>query len=302
MRSLASTLAPTLLLPVLTAGCASHLSSSLTVVERAVGRSAYDVPIELQRGMPIVEFQTQGRTLRMIVDLGGTHDVAMIKSTLRELDVHFTGRSTFVSSAFGVIRRSREFILPEARLAELSLRNLHGYEVHDERLQIPGPPGESPTQYDGYIGIGLLRQFNLLVDYPNDRIVLSAHDSDPPVDVDSWPSSSFRDGRQGVISPIHLNGTRMLANWDTGANHTVIRANRVEASRPRWSFNEHQDAVTFESLAIGGFDIGSFDLVLMDFRQPNVTVILGTNLFERRAVWFDFSMRRLWIDPVGRSE
>lgn len=274
-------------------GCASPPAVGYAPAPAASGTV---VPLRIVNYLPVVEVQTQGRTLQLIVDLGGTDALSLSQSALAELEVEFTGRSRTIFDAFGRLWRGREFFVPEVDLAGLALRDVRGYEIPDSRFNIPGGSGAEDAQLDGYIGVDLLRQFNVLVDYPNGRLVFVEHDAPPPVAIDDWPGSRFSFGRAGVVSPIRLDGRRIRANWDTGASHTVIRSDRANPDWPRWQRGP-EEAVTAESLNIGGEDFGAFDLVLMDFRQPSVDVIIGTNLFEQRAVWFDFVNLRLAIDP-----
>lgn len=263
------------------------------VTSPAVGGSV--VPVEMVHSLPVVEVVMQDRHWRLIVDLGGTDALSLSTSALRDLQVHFTGRHRHIFDAFGKLWRGREFVVAEIMLADLKLYGVRGYEIPDNRFNIPSNRGAEDVQLDGYIGVDLLRQFNLLVDYPNNRLVLADHAAQPPVMIDNWASSKF-DNYAGVTSYITLDGQRRRANWDTGASHTVIRPGRTGASWARWTYGDYE-AVTSPSLSIGGSDLGEFDLVLLDFRKPRVDVILGTNLFESRAVWFDFVQQEVAVEP-----
>lgn len=255
-----------------------------------------DVPVTFENDLPVVEFVVEDHTLRLIVDLGGTDAVSLSASAAEQLDLRWSGRSRSVADAFGRMWRSREFVIPRAELAGLTLDGVRGYEMHDGRFNIPSAGGRPPVQLDGYIGVDLLRRFNLLVDYPNGRFRLVAHDAPPPVDTSAWATSAFEFGRPGVTSRIGLDGVSRLATWDTGANHTVIRPDRVSRSAPRRQ-RTTGDEMTSAELTIGGTPLGSLELVLLDFRQPSVDVILGTNLFRDHATWFDFTASRLAVEP-----
>jgi hypothetical protein len=253
------------------------------------------VPLTVENFLPVVEVAAGDKTLRLALDLGGTDALSLSQSAASDLDVEWTGRHRFVLDAFGRLWRGREFIVPEVTIADLTLHGVRGYEIPDSRFQIPGMDGDV-MQLDGYIGVDLLNKFNVLVDYPNGRLVLLDHAAAPPGGVDDWPGTPFTFDRKGVVSRIMLDGRPIVANWDTGATHTVIRPDRALPHWPRWQRGP-QEAVTAESLAIGGAELGAFNLVLLDFRQPRVDVIIGTNLFEQRAVWFDFAGKRLAVDP-----
>lgn len=257
------------------------------------------IPLTLLHNMPVVDLHTQRRTLRLIVDLGGTDALALTKSTLRDLNVRWTGGNTWVADAFGTLHRSREFILPDASLGGLDLHGVHGYEVHDGRVLLPGPPGDPPLQLDGYVGLDLLRLFNVLVDYPNDRLVLADPQAPLPVDITHWATSPFDLSRVGITSRFTAAGRSMDVVWDTGANWTCIRPASVPPDQPRRTRGREQ-AVKLSSVIIGGRDVGPLTAVILDFRQPNVDLIVGTNLFRECAAWFDFTQRRLAVQP--RSE
>jgi hypothetical protein len=262
-------------------------------IERVSGLAATGavVPVTLERDMPIVELHSQGRTLRLIVDLGGADALAITESALAHLDVRWTGGSKHVSDAFGKSTRSREFVLEDARLGELGLHGVRGYVIPESRLRQNG----LPENLDGYIGHGLLGTMNLVVDYPNHRLTLSGG-APPPVDIHGWAQSTFDFSAKGVTSLIDIEGRNLKAVWDTGANHTVIRPRNVPSHLPRRT-TRHNEIVTASSIRIGGLDLGPLDLCLLDFTQPNVEVIIGNNLFAEHVVWFDFTNKRLAIDP-----
>jgi hypothetical protein len=250
------------------------------------------VPLTIERDMPIVELHTQDRALRLIVDLGGADALAITESALAQLDVKWTGGSKRVFDAFGKSSRAREFVLADARLGELDLHNVRGYIIPEERLRQNG----LPERLDGYVGHGLLGAMNLLVDYPQQRLVFVPADAPPPIDISHWTHSPFEFGTAGVTSRIEIDGRDMKAVWDTGANHTVIRPKRVPPDLPRRTtrFNEF---ATAGSIRIGDRDLGPLDLSLLDFRHPNVDVIMGNNFFAEHAIWFDFANERLAVGP-----
>jgi hypothetical protein len=250
------------------------------------------VPLALERDMPIVELHAQDRKLRLIVDLGGADALALTEPSLASLNVGWTGGSKHVSDAFGRSTRSREFVLERARLGDLDLHGVRGYVIPESRLHQAG----LPENLDGYVGHGLLGAMNLLVDYPQQRLMLVPREAPSPLDISECAHSAFEFKRVGVVSRIAIAGRTLTTVWDTGANRTVIRPHSVPPGLPRRT-TQRNEIISVESVQIGEQDTGPLDLYLLDFSQPNVDVIMGNNFFAEHAVWFDFANERLAVEP-----
>ncbi|HKS15993.1 MAG TPA: hypothetical protein VJU16_01705 [Planctomycetota bacterium] len=246
------------------------------------------IPLILERGLPWVDVRIGERTLRLLVDLGGFDTVALSPASLEGMHVTWTGRTRTTYSAMGRMASAREYELPSMVLGGVVFNAVRGTE---DVLQ----GEERPANRAGYIGLGLLQRFNLVIDYPERELVLLWPDVAPPPDYDvpSWPSTEFGAGVNGVISTVVVDGSPRRLVWDTGASHCVLKSG-LQGAAPKEGKHPVFTAKRFE---VGGRDLGPVELVLLDFKQPPADGFIGYSFFAKHAVHVDFRKRRLAVRP-----
>jgi hypothetical protein len=133
--------------------------------------------------MAWVTARASGRPLRLLVDLGGFDAVALVPDELKELPVTWTGRERTTISAMGKTATAREYSLADFELGGVQFPDVRGYED-----LLHGPARD--VKRAGYVGLGLLRRFRLIIDYPARQLVLIWPDAPTPrgYDVTNWPA------------------------------------------------------------------------------------------------------------------
>jgi predicted aspartyl protease len=248
------------------------------------------IPIHLEGGMPWVDAEIDGRTVRLLLDLGGFDSVALIPRELEEIQVTWTGRSRTTFSAMGESARAREYMLKDFRLGGIVFPEVRGYEdlLHGKQRAVAR---------SGYLGLGILRRFRVVIDYPARQLVLIWPDVATPsdFDIERWPTASLTSSSEGVMARVNLDGVDRLMVWDTGASHCVLKSG-LEGSAPVRELSGHPFAST-KSLLIADHDFGPTDFALLDFKQPKADGFIGYSFFAKHAVYVDFEKRILAIKP-----
>ena len=248
------------------------------------------IPIHLEGGMPWVDATIDGRTVRLLLDLGGFDAVALIPRELDEIQVTWTGRSRTTFSAMGESARAREYLLKDFRLGGIVFPEVRGFEdlLHGKQRAVAR---------SGYLGLGILRRFRLIIDYPARKLVLIWPDAATPSDyaVERWPSVGLSSNSDGVMARVNLDGADRLMVWDTGASHCVLKSG-LEGGAPVRDLSGHPFA-GLKSMIIGDHDFGAQDFALLDFKQPKADGFIGYSFFAKHAVYVDFEQRLLAIKP-----
>ncbi|HTF57903.1 MAG TPA: hypothetical protein VK661_11790 [Planctomycetota bacterium] len=248
------------------------------------------IPLVLDRGMAWIDVIIAGRAFRLLLDLGGFDTVALTPESLQGMAVTWTGRTRTTLSAMGDVAKAREYVLPAMELGGVVFRELRGTEdlLKGEKRVV---------QRTGYLGLGLLQRFNLIIDYPARELVLLWPNVAPPAAyaVEEWPSTEFASGVNGVVATVEIDGSKRRLVWDTGASHCVLKTG-LQGSAPVRKEGDYS-VCTLKAFDVGGHDFGPVDFVLLDFKQPPADGFIGYPFFGKHAVFVDFRNHRLAVRP-----
>ena len=246
------------------------------------------VPLTLEGGMPWVDAKIGGRPVRLLLDLGGFDAVALIPDELKEIQVTWTGKSKTTFSAMGEAARAREYVLPEVELGGILFPDVKGYEdlLHGKNRSVSRV---------GYLGLGLLRRFRVVIDYPARQLVLIWPDAPmpEPYNIQDWPTIDFEAGKDGVVARAKVNGIDRLFVWDTGASHCVLKTG-LQGAAPVRPIEGHPFAA-IESFRLAGEEFGPLDFAMLDFKMPKADGFVGYAFFVKHAVYIDFANRKLSV-------
>jgi hypothetical protein len=243
-----------------------------------------------------VAVNIQGISLRLMVDTGYFAPLSINSDVLDRLDVEFTGRKAS-RDMHGKIYLAREYVLPELSLGELTLSDVPGVENLT-----------SPSGFDGTVGLELLRNFNLLLDYRGGRFTLLRKDRRPQeLAEDGW--FRYRGGISASFE-VSLDGTneRYAIGLDSGCSYTTVDSDSPlgRALRATLGEDERYQAVTEagETLFVypdvhllldGRYDLGPSTCVVTDIHPPVGDGFLGYDLFWNSTVFVDHEAGEIWL-------
>jgi len=247
---------------------------------------AVRVPLVPRQGGPVVEVRIGEKTIPLLLDLGGFDTIALSPEALENVQVAWTGKTRIVQDALGNAFRSREYRLPEVAVGPWTWSDLVGNEYHHCQQA-------TEALRNGYLGLGMLRRFTLIIDQPRGILVLLRPGDPVPREypVDWWIEIPFPAGGTGVRTAATMRGRELRVVWDTGASHSLLK--------PAWadpagvSKTGKHPRYTTPTFVLGGREYGPLEFVLMDFKEPPADVLLGQNFLATRPVLVDFARRRL---------
>lgn len=270
----------TLLIGLLTLGVSALLAGCSGVVKPAEievvnrGQSPWRATLTAVNHRPLTIVECQGRKLTLMIDTGGGDGFALRKSAITGLTFEKTGMVSF-ADATGRVTKVPQVRLLDFRIGGLHLDSVTGHIVDDADADrdLTG----LGAGVDGWVGWGLLRQFNVFFDFPAGTMELMPHDQ--------WPSLKFAgvevpyaETRNGIELEAEVDGEGLTMLLDTGSSATVKRVASVSGDQPFDQTGISSLRVGGVELLAAGMDAASRRLILLPFKQPSVDGFLGMNL------------------------
>jgi hypothetical protein len=280
-------IAPCLALAVFLSGCGG---ATPAVVVPDSGCATAVLDLRFERGLPVTTARFGSAEAELLVDLGGASAVTLSPESLERIPHEKTDRTRVFHNARGDHLESRELRVREIALSTLILKDVVGQEqVHAEGF---APPVEAGT-----IGLALLREFRLLVDYGGGELTMTDRRcpaTDPP-DPDTWTTARITSEDDGVVIDAVIDGQERRMVLDTGATYSALQRDAVPPDRVAEAGGQEVHAPA--RVEIGGTAVDDLDFAVVDWPGPGVDGVLGCNFFASRVVRIDFEARTVSFRP-----
>jgi hypothetical protein len=289
-----------LVLAVALGGCFGH-RAPYVVAEGDMARFApTEIPLSFgghDGRYAVIRPVIQGQGFDLMLDTGaGWATVTLTPAALERLDVTYTGGAVTHRDAEGKLYRAREFTIPSLTVGGLELTNVPAYE------NLTSPPG-----FDGYVGLGLLRNFNVLIDYGARKMTLYRKGEVPAFIADEgWYRYEYSGAQQFDVRFEGVTGEYRIG-LDTGSNATAIPAGSdlAEAIIECYAIpvenvvvNERtgQEVLFFKiDLSLGEHALGEHDCVITDMAGYMGNGVMGYDFFINNKVFADFDANTVWL-------
>ncbi len=251
-------------------------------------------------GLPSTVITIQGKTFPMIVDTGAKHSaITLTKYALQNIHVKFTGEQKCFKALDG--RHCQNiFVIPEVRIGDFVVKNVKGSLM--TKLWGGGDSGfkETEASRNGVIGYQLLSKFNLLLDYPHSKAILTKLNNPIGYDVNQWIAVPFNGHLQ---SHLIVNNKPVIFVWDTGAVPSGIKKSIV-TSFPKIQCSDEapynkNNCVRIETYSFKT-DAGNilpktwFELSDIPSWAP-FDGLIGSNFYKEHLVYFNFDKKFIYI-------
>jgi hypothetical protein len=241
-----------------------------------------DIPIELRQRLPNVDVLISGQRFKLFLDLGGFHAISLTTAELGRVEVRFLDSPHEFMNSAGRMFESRRFTAASVAIGGLSFGELEGGEfVFDDAL--------APPDRNGYIGMGLLGQFLVVLDYPARHVRLYRSGDDRAIEAECG-RNTFEVSLVDTVaqSVVRTEYGDLRVEWDTGATHNFIRPAAIRRGRDADGRTEPaQPTVTIASARLAGQEVGPLEFRVAQFHAPALDAILGTSFFLSRKVCLD---------------
>jgi hypothetical protein len=272
----------------------------------ATGGSADIVlPLKLStQGFPTTSIQIQNHNIPLIFDSGASKTaITLSRDIVNKLHLQMKPANKKVCFHDDT---GKETCLREYTLAELKLGQLTMYNVSCQLMDSlwGGHYDEGFVWFDaaknGVIGLDLLRQFNVLVDYKKSRIILSKLGEYPSqYNMKTWVQVPFS-SLSGIVHA-KINGIDTRLVWDTGANNSIIKSTAkiaAVAKKKSCASKSNPNCQCFEAMKViaGNKQLPKIKFFVQDNEFP-FDGLVGSNFFKDHTVFFDFKRNIILIGP-----
>ena len=189
----------------------------LLVFEHVAAEPAAVIDFEFKHRSPVSSIQINDVELSLLIDLGGDIAVALTQDEMLLDKPSIEGESEKYQFMDGETKSARKFVINKVAIGSVSLRDVQGREFY--------PSSFAPKDHPGFIGFGILGQFQLVINYLEKTIAIF-DSSDPSVTSNACAGGdvSDLDILDTVIrSKVSFGGDETyLFAWDTGASHNIV--------------------------------------------------------------------------------
>jgi len=233
------------------------------------------VPFQLEHGLPTIKATVGGISVSLILDLGGGYGLALTPPVAARAGVAFDGHSHVVGDSAGHTHTARDYTAAHFTAGGLALESVEGGEV----IRPAGFP------WDGYLGLGLLKRYLLVFDYPHGELRLYPAGASAPMQKECGSTRIPIALDQGVVvSSVDTDRGRLRFAWDTGSNLDMLRPAAVDAPVAE---KDGPQSLVLSRFAMGGADFGPVTEPLVPFTAPAVDGFIGSPFLRSRVSCVD---------------
>jgi hypothetical protein len=159
---------------------------------------------------PLIDAELQGKKYSLVVDLGFRFPLFLCKDTLDEIDKRPRGIGQW-NTLEGQTCEAPSYLIPKMRIGNLTLNNI----IANQMLEDEGR---------GHLGGFFGEKFNLLLDFPHDRIIASNTFSKlqkKKIASNNWVNVPFEIHRCGVVFSVNTDfgPLRLVLKTTSTLNH-----------------------------------------------------------------------------------
>jgi len=246
------------------------------------------IPLRMVDNLPYIPVQIEHKTFYLMLDLGADDRIKLTSKAVAIIRVNPIAETAHHTDAMGHGIDERQFRIPSLRIGAVTFRNV---ESGEERF---APDYGPPDKTRGHVGLGLLRDYKIVLDYRNDQMWLFVKDA-PTGDADRCTGTVVAQiaGAPGIATTVLTDFGTLTMTWDTGAQHNVLRQDSPASSQVAAKLNEFFGSRQF---VLGGKDFGATGFYLVDVTHPRgIDGSIGYDFFATHRVCFDMPDREVFI-------
>ena len=253
--------------------------------------STASVPIRLQgTEAPVVTIRVQGKDLPLQLDLGDASSLVLHPEVLTAL------RNDSTADTFSGFSMDGKIETPIVRLdlVEIGALKLHGVsarqDMHDEAFR-----NFKKTEVGavGFIGTGIFRSGQILVDYPRLKLSISLPGKLGAVqNLCRGKAVPIIRNQFGLTTAINTDIGELQLGWDTGAPAILISRSTASAAHLATDL----ESIVFKKLVIAGKNFGPQRVEIWSIPLPaEIAGLIGQQFFQEHVVCFDYPKLALHI-------
>lgn len=242
------------------------------------------IPLEVrEKHPPRIAVNVDGMEVQLQFDLGDSTQLVLQKSVLDSIQAVPTGESVKGQGVDGF------YEAPLYKVKRVQIGSMVFTDVIT-RLDAARKGYNPHPQERGFLGTGLLKPYQLVIDYPQRAMTLVPPGSPAACQGMSVPFVPQFGGEPATKIDTDL-GPAILW-WDTGAPVSVLRKTFGQQADIKAS----GDSLITRRLVIGEVDFGPWEFQRWDLDLPKFDGFVGVEFFAKYVVCVDFPGKRLIVE------
>ena len=275
--------------PVLLTSRARTLVLSLPLIYAGLAQAepaGHRISLELHKNFAaVLDAKVDGVKVRLQFDLGSSNALVLQQGVLDSIEAVPTGESIKLQGVDGF------FEAPLYKVARVEI----GDQVFTDVVALLDVPrrGYQPGDFaQGFLGTGLLKPYQLVLDYPSQAMTLvrpSEGGSSSNCEGTSVPFSSGWHGEP--VTKAAIDQGQAILWWDTGAPMSILSSEFAKKLRAQ----SDASALQATRLILGDTDFGPWRFEVWNISLPGFDGFIGHDFFARHVVCIDFPQHRVVI-------
>lgn len=253
---------------------------------------------------PYVSIEIEGKSYPVLIDLGARSQMSLEKDILEQIQKKPEGTHLF-RDMHGKRYESVKYRIPKIKIGSVEFKDI---EVLEENIDFVTKGSvlysKDTEKYKrevvGDIGRGLLKQVNMLLDFPHAAVFLSNQLNElkkSGYNVNTWLKVPFKLDPKGMVLEIDTDLGKKRFMLDTGLTVTLLRSSNVQNHN---ELEQHFGMPIFPTskFIIEGKDFGKMNLHLREI-TPELDIldgILGMDFFSKHQIYLDFHKKMAYIN------
>lgn len=237
---------------------------------------------------PFILTQIENHTILQLLDLGASLECGLKKEILAKINKEVFSQCVFMT-ANGVIKEEAQFIIPEIQIGSLIINPV----IVNEKT------GDCSLDEDGVIGNKILEKTNLLLDFPNNKVIFIRDVNCKTINhyqIMEWVKVPFEWHSVGMILDVETNLGLEKYLLDTGATHNFIYYEHLQEQAPQL-YNEQGNQIILSKFILGNHDFGQQKFIklknLVTF--VNEQGVIGVEFLKQHVIFIDYPNKMLYI-------
>jgi predicted aspartyl protease len=263
------------------------------------------ITVETPNSQPIITLSGNGHPITLILDTGAQRTLLTPAAAVR-IGAQ-TPRVEFQPQMRGI---AGTMATREVELSSFTA----GSVVMPWRRALVATAASLNTPLDGLLGADTLSDFDIDLDLPRHRLMFyekqSCPSAAPPWAASSGEIDTGRSRADHLFFPVHLDGQRVFAIIDTGAQLTTLAASTARALGVTEEILARDRAITargavgeqlnshihrFSRLEVGREIVRDPELVVADLKLRDADIVLGVDFLSTRRLWLSYGSMRLFL-------
>ncbi len=229
---------------------------------------------------PLIDAELQGKNYSLIVDLGFRFPLFLCKDTLDGIDKQPRGVGQWHTLA-GQTREAPSYLIPEMRLGNLTMKNIIANQMMENTR---------PGHLGGFFG----GEFNLLLDFPHDRIIASDTFSKlrgKKIANDDWISIPFEMHRGGIVFSVDTDFGPLRLVLKTACTLNHLRSSFFLSNAP---FPSVSSSFSLEGRHFGNVKFHPIELPEI---LNEIDGFIGMDFLKKHAIYLDYGRKIAYVEP-----